>query len=277
MLLKKHYPILLSSDVLDGAININSDGSSFDASLDQEDIIIPKDAKNCNIFVQDAEFIYSFPNILTGVNDLITITYNDGINPLFTYNLVIPQGLYSINDLDNALKVELLNQPGYPVSSPLIEFIGSDPTQKVLIKYNYSGVRVDLTGSQTFREIIGFNSNLYPLAGVSTINTFDTAENVAKFNTVRYVTLACSLVDNGMRIGNRYDFYVARILINVEVGQQQIYSPQIKTAIPANNLIGKKLNKTRIRMLDQNGNSVNTNNEFFSLNLVIEYEIIIDE
>ena len=276
-MLKKHYPIILSSDTLDGATNITENGAEFDVELDNGDLYIPDHAKNCNIFVQDAEFVYSFPNIITGQNDLITITYDDTINPLVTYNIVIPQGLYSVNDLDTELTVQLLNQPAYPEVIPLINFIASDAQQKVLIKYNFLGIRVDITGSQTFKEIIGFDSNLYPLSGVSVANTFDTAQNTANFNSTRYVIIACDLVDNGVRVGNQYDFYLARILIDVNVGFQQIYAPAIKMNIPANNLIGKKISKTRVRLLDQNGKDVNTNNEFYSINIVIEYEIAIED
>ena len=263
--------ILLSSDTTNGAANKTANGSEFTIFLDDENVEIPDSATSCTMYVQDAEMMYSFPNIITGENDLITITYDDGINPLFTMNIVIPQGLYSISDLDDAIEVAQFNYALFPETSPLIGLLGSDAQQRVLIEYNYAGVRVDFTGSQTFRELIGFDSALYPTAGVSVANTFDTAPNIAAFNTLQYVLISCNLVDNGIRLNNKYDFYICRILITTQVGHQQTFQPQIKMRLDASNLIGKKLSSTRVKLLDQNGADVNTNNENYSINVVIEY------
>lgn len=272
-LITKHTSLLLSSSESNGAVNKTADGSEFTVNLDDENIVIPEDALDCNIWVQDAEYFFTFPNILTGVNDLITITYLNAPNPILTYNLVIPQGLYSINDLDEAIQVLLLNQVGYPEATPLIELLGQDATQKVLIKYNYDGVRVNLNGAQTFRDIIGFEAGLYPAAGVSTANTYDTAQNVAAFNTLKYVLFSCDLCDNGFANNTKYDFYVARSLIDKDVGQQITYTPPLKQKLSAVNLIGKKLSRTRIKLLDDLGNDVNTNNETYSIHVIIEYQI----
>ena len=274
-MITKYYPLLLSSDPKDGATNITNNGSEFDTPFDVNNtsaVIVDENAESCFLYVIDAEFFYTFPNINTGVNDQITITYTDG-GPLETYNITIPQGLYSVDDLNSQLTVELLNQVGYGETSPLIELIGSDPQQKVLIKYNYDGVRVDLTGAKTFRELIGFDSGLYPTAGNSTANTFDTANSVAKFNTVRYVLISCSLVDDGMKVGVNFDSYICRILLDVEPGRQKTYVPPIKIPINASSMIGKKVSKVRTRMVDQNGESLDTNDEFFSVNVILEYQV----
>jgi hypothetical protein len=267
-MIKKQYPILFSSDPTDGAVRISQNGSTFSVDLNNEEIIIPANAQNCNIFIQESEFIYNFPNIIQGVNDRITISYvKNAVTNI--YNLVIPQGLYSVNDLNTQVQIELYNQMGYDEAAPLIELLGSDPQQKVLIKYNFDAVSVDLTGINTFRDIIGFNSGIY----TGDKDTFITAQNVAQFNTVRYVLLSCDLVDNGLRVGNRYDFYVCRMLIDVAVGEQQLYRPLIRSMIPASNLIGKRLSSTTLRLLDQSGVELNTNGEYYSLNLIIEFEV----
>jgi hypothetical protein len=272
-LITKHISLLLSSDEANGATNKTADGSEFSVELDNENIVIPESAVDCNIWVQDAEYFFTFPNVLTDVNDKMRITYDNGVDPLFDYTLTIPQGLYSITDLDEIIQVLLLNQPGYPEASPLIELIGQDATQKVLIKYNYDGVRVDLTAGDTIRDLIGFDAGLYPNAGNSLANTFDTAQNVAAFNTLKYVLFSCDLCDNGFASNNRYDFYVCRSLIDKAVGQQIVYAPPLKQKLNASNLIGKKLSRTRVKLLDDRGQDVNTNNETYSIHVIIEYNV----
>lgn len=273
-LITKHVSLLLSSDATNGAVNKTDDGSEFTVNLDDENIIIPAEAVDCNLWLQDAEYFFTFPNVLTGVNDQITIDYDDGIGT-YSFALTIAQGLYSITDLDEAIQVLLLNEVGYPEASSLIELLGHDATQKVLIKYNFDGIRVDLTGAQTFRDLIGFESGEYPTAGPSSENTFDTAQNVANFNTLKYVLFSCDLCDNGFANNNRYDFFVARSLIDKNVGQQVTYVPPLKQKLAANNLIGKKLSRTRIKLLDDKGEDVNTNNETYSVHVVIEYSLFV--
>lgn len=272
----KHITLLLSSDETNGASNKTSDGSEFTVFLDDENIVIPEKAVECNLWVLDAEYFFTFPNILTGVNDLITVTYLDGVNPLFTMNLVVDQGLYGITDLNNKLEILQFNYAGFPEPSPLFELVGDDATQKALIKYNYAGVRVDLTGAQTFRDLIGFDGGLYPTAGVSAANTFDSAQTSAEFNTLKYVLFSCDLCDNGFANNVKYDYYIARSLITAGIGEQVVYSPTLKMMLPANNLIGKKLSRTRVKLLDDKGNDVNTNNEVYSIHVVIEYVVEVE-
>ncbi len=276
-LLTRQISLLLSSDERNGAVNRTADGSEFTVNLDNENIKVPEEAVDCNVWCQDAEYFFTFPNIIEGVNDLITITYDDTVNPLYTMDLVVPQGLYSINDLNNKLQILQFNSPAYPETSSLIELIGDDATQKVLIKYNYDGVRIDLQGTQTFREIIGYDSGLYPLAGPSLENTFSTGQNVAQFNTLKYVLFSVDLCDNGFANNTRYDFYVARSLINKSVGEQVTYEPTLLMRLPARNLIGKKLSRTRVKLLDDLGNDVNTNAETYSIHVVIEYSVLIGD
>lgn len=266
--------IILSSDPNNGAININQNKNEFDIDLTNQNIIIPTTAVSCTLHVNDCEFIYNFPNIKTGVNDNIRILYTDSSANDYEFNLTIPQGLYLYQELSNEIGIQLINEVGYPEENSLIELIGNDPQQKILIKYNYANIRVDLSGNTTFRDLIGFNSGLYPISGPSSgSNTFDIAQNIAKFNQIEYVILSCDLVDNGINLNDQYEFYISRIPITTGIGQQQIYTPNYENKINCSNLIGKKLSRTRVRLLDQNGIDIDTNSENFSAHIIIEYLI----
>ena len=63
---------------------------------------------------------------------------------------------------------------------------------------------VYLDEATTFRELIGFNSGIYiySTSGESSTNTFDTVQNIAQFDSVKYVYITCNLV-NGIHIGKQ--------------------------------------------------------------------------
>ena len=274
-LVTKQIPLLLSSAVENGAINKTDDGSEFTASLDNEDIFVPSEAINCSLFVQDAEYSFTFPNIRPGVNNTIRINYDDGINPVFVMDIEIPKGLYGISELDYELQYLMLNYPNYPESEPLFSLIGQVATQKTNILFNYSGVSIDFTSSDSLADILGFNRAILPLGG-SVAGITLVGERIAQFNTLKYILISCDLCDNGFANNNTYDFYVCRSLIDGSPGSQILYQPQIKYKVPATNLVGKKLSRTRVKLLDDKGKDIDTNEEDYSIQVIIEYQIFAD-
>ena len=105
MLVESEISLLVTSDPSQGAVNVSSDGSSFEIQLD-EPIEVPKDALNVNVSVEEATIWWSIPNIITGVNDKIYI-YGDNdvavpVPQLFV--ITIAQGLYDLTGLNNSVQ-----------------------------------------------------------------------------------------------------------------------------------------------------------------------------
>ena len=65
--------MIVSSNPINGATNISSDGSYFEVQL-QDGLKVPNDALNVNIAVEEATVWWSVPNIITGENDKLYIT-----------------------------------------------------------------------------------------------------------------------------------------------------------------------------------------------------------
>ena len=259
-------PILLSSDPAAGASNISADGSTFEVVLD-EPIEIPRDAVNCSIRSDSQSIWWTVNNIITGVNDKIYI--DDNATP---YVLTIDAGLYDLSSLNQAIDRELVNAGG---TTGTIDLLADTSTQKVLIRFNATGIQIDFTQAETFRVILGYNSRLSPLAPSAIVGETDTADNVAAFNQIDYFLIHSDIVNQGIRINNSYNGTVARVLIDVPPGSQITATPFNPTEITAQNLIGSTRGRIRVWLTDQSNNLVNTNGEIYSVSLILSYTVII--
>lgn len=213
---------------------------------------------------------YRIPNIVTGINDTFYVEHG-GMN----FVAVIPQGLYDIVGLNEALNRELTD-PAVGAPADLITFIADEPTQKVVIKLNLATTQVDFSVARvdTFRVILGFNPQFIPAAGPSGAVDFQQiADNEAAFTPVEYFLLHSDLVPRGIRTNNKYDQTIAQILITVPPGSQQVSTPFNPPRVPAWELIGSIRNRATFWLTDQAGNLVNTVNEDYSARLVIRYTI----
>ncbi len=262
-------PFLFSSNPLSGALNVSSDGSSFDVLFDQP-IVVPREAKNCYITVQSATAWWNIFNIIDGENDQIDVYYDDGVSPIQELVTIEP-GLYDLDHLSAEIQREILAF-GFP--EDLFTLVPDQATQKTVIQFNYTGVQLDLSVTRNFAAIMGFEERLVPQASPTTSPVeYEKSDNIANFNTVEYLLIHSDLVSRGIRINGEYRGIIAQLLIDVAPGSQIISRPFNPPEIPANELIGEKRKNIRIYLTDQNSNPVNTQNEIFSCRLVIHYSM----
>ena len=263
-IIKKEISLLVSSDSQDGAINKSSDGSSFEVALEKP-LDIPKDAQNVTIGVTSSTIWWNIHNIKAGVNDAFYITYNDG-EGIDDYSGSIPPGLYDLNNYGSAVNKMIENNGG---PSGLLIFSGDGATSKVIITFTETNIIVDFTQTDTARLILGFNSQLLSNIAVSPLNFL--ADNEAGFNVIDYFLLHSDLTDQGIRINNKYNNVIARVLINVSPGSQIVTNPFNVIKTSAVKLRGGLTTDMRFWLTDQNSNAVNTNEQNWSMELNISY------
>lgn len=255
--------ILFSSNAQSNDVNVTNNGGSMTVTLNPG-ISIPREAKSCTLECVSSSVWWTIPNIQTGIDDTFTIIVNGVV-----YNLVIDQGLYDVSQLSDALQREFVNAGG---AEDTFELIADESTQKIIISLKQSGLQVDFTGSQSMREILGFDSAIYPPA--PTTGEFNVnAPNVANFNEIDYFLLQTDLVQSGVAFNNQSLQTVQQILITSPPGSQIITEKFNPVRIDASNLIGSSRNQVRVWVTDQNNNIINTNGETFSALFVIRYEI----
>ncbi len=268
--------LIVSSDPDAGAINVSSDGSQFEIQLDGEGIKIPKDAINVNVSVEESTVWWVIPNIITGENDTFYIYGDNDATPavpqLFT--VVIPQGLYDLAGLNQAVQAGLESQGartigagGEPLS--LISLTADDATQKVRIRFNYTNVYIDFQPNNTPRQILGFDALQYGPFIAAPLSLL--APNTAQFNQVNYFLIHSDLVNKGIRFNNRYNQTVAQVLIDVAPGSQIVSTPFNPAKCNAQELAGSKRTNLRFWLTDDKQRNVNTNSEYFTARIVIHY------
>ena len=157
--MKKQYSIIFSSDPVNGAFNIptapNNAGSSFSVVLGSNPIVIPKEATSCTLWCPQAVFCWwTMLNIVTGKNDGFSFTITSGA-AAGTYSITIPQGIYNLTALSNAINIQLLNTYSALPANP-ITFAADQATQRVVLIFNLANIQVDFTIANSMRDILGF-------------------------------------------------------------------------------------------------------------------------
>ncbi len=263
---KKEITFIISSDVLNGATNKSADGSTFDVQLEQP-LQIPANASNVTLEVQTATIWWTVPNILTGVNDKFRLK-EPLVNAGAFTDVIIPQGLYDLVGLAAAIEREIVDA-GY--TAGMFTFSGDTATQKVVIAFNIANSEIDFTATETFRGILGFDSQV--LANVAVLGKTFLAENVANFNVLEYFLMTTDLVDAGLRFNNTWNQIMARVYVDVAPGSQIVYTPQWPAKSGCNKLRGRAVQTMHFTLTDQNNNLVNTAGEDYSAEIVIKYDL----
>ena len=354
MIVPEEISMIVSSDPKQGAINKSPDGSYFEIGL-QDGLMLPPDALNINISVEEATVWWTVPNIITEENDKMyftapgtsskselgfpastwfdvleptpgnyelriehltgqmpivfqvgytfkpltgpntnqvftitnvisatdliqrftitgtilsteTLNYGDfeGTNPNASFNITIPQGLYDLTGLNSSIarELEIQGAPAFITLNP------DEATQKVEMRFNFAGVSVDFTQPNTFKDILGFDSDIY---GPFTQPTPILAPNTAAFNTVNYFLVHSDLTNKGIRFNNSYNQTIGQVLIDVPPGSQITSQPRNPAKINAPELAGATRTTLRFWLTDDANRRVNTNNEYWSARIVIHY------
>lgn len=269
-IIPQQISMLVSSNPANGATSISPDGSYFEINL-QDGLKIPKQALNVNVSVEESTIWWVVPNINTGENDKLYITGPNNSDIQTNFVLTIPKGLYDLEGLNSAIIRELENQNAKSdsVLGPLIQLKADEATQKVIIRFNYPSTSVDFTQSNTFRYILGFNSQVYGPYGSVPQNIV--AENTANFNLVNYFLIHSDLTNKGIRFNNDYNQTISQVLIDKAPGSQIVSKPFNPAKINVAELKGSIRTNLRFWLTDDQNRRVNTNNEYWSARIVINY------
>jgi hypothetical protein len=272
MMVPEEISMIVSSDPSQGATNISPDGSYFEVQL-QDGLMLPKDALNINIAVEESTVWWVVPNIITGVNDKMYLTGSTSAGVAQNFNITIPNGLYDLSGLNNAISRELELAGAKNDPDALITLNADEATQKVEIRFNYDDVSIDFSQPNTFAEILGFSSAAgdnpfgpYISAPISILAT-----DIAAFNTVNYFLIHGDLTNKGIRFNNNYNQTLGQVLIDVPPGSQITSNPRNPAKVNAPELGGSTRTNLRFWITDDKNRRVNMNNEYWSARIVIHY------
>lgn len=246
--------------------NSSLGGSSFIIEFG-ESVKFPSEAKNMTLTVESAIIWWSVPNIIENQNDKFFCTGPDLNNVIQSYVVTVPQGLYDLPGISEAITNSLENQGARLVPEPLVSFAPDNNTNRVLIRLNYVGVSVDFTQPQTIREILGFDSVVLVRPPI-----IHTAANIAAFNTVNYFLVHSDLVSAGLRYNDAYYQVITQVSIDVSPGSQIVSEPFLPPRVDCQNLAGARLTRCRFWLSDDQNRTINTNGENWSVRISIKWE-----
>ena len=271
VLIPKVTSYAFSSDPAAGAKNLHNKGSSFSVALNKA-ISIPVGAMNCSVDVIQANIWFVTPNISADLGNN-KFYFNSAVTNPGAYLITIPDGLYSLDDLNATLSREFANL-GFAANIILLSPDG--PTSKSIITYTIAGLDVNFTQANTIRTILGFNSRVSPVTPPSIAGESETSDNPAAFNQINSFYIRSSLIAaDGLPINNIAAGIIAAVPITAVPGDQIVYQPQSPIDIDATSIIGRPIQSISFDLVDDQFRPVNTVGEFWSIILHIHYSILI--
>ena len=254
-----------------GAINRSADGSCFQIQL-SEPIQIPEEATSITVALDEATIWFNTHNISAALgNNHWRIEHSTT-----TFDIIVPDGLYSLSDLSASLDRLMLTAIGL---SGLVTLIADNAQQKTVIRLNQATTQVILTAGDSFRDVLGFTSKLVP-SGAPSAGVFnETGANKANFSPFGTAGASSNqswqvhsdLVNRGIKVGNDYTHIIAQVPIDVSPGGEVIYGPEHPALSDAFELAGAVRNSMRFWLTDQSGTLVDTQGEDYSLRVCIRY------
>ncbi len=256
--------MVFNSNPNSGSTGQTTLGDRFTVNFGGEKLSIEKRAENVTIKVEQVQVWNTVPNI-TETNNTLNITLG-GVE----YNIVLTKGLYSRQQLNNAVLRGLENMGLLPdPDNPPFQLLEDASTNRVVINITVNDLIIDFTKQNNFAEIVGFQNTIIPLQAGVPINVF--APNVASFNTLEYFVIRSDIIDRGIRENNSYNQAIALVPIDVPPGSNVVYEPRHPPIVDANSLRGSLRSSVTFYLTDQLGRPVDTNGEYFSLRLVLSY------
>ena len=111
---------------------------------------------NCSVDVIQANIWYVTPNISADLKNNM-FYFNSAVTNPGAYQITIPDGLYSIDDLNATLSREYANL-GF--ASNIIVLTPDGPTSRAILTYTIGGLDVNFTQANTVRTVLGFSSRV---------------------------------------------------------------------------------------------------------------------
>lgn len=260
------FSLNIDSNPSNGAINVSADGSVF-CILIEESLKIPLNARNLGLAVHEASIWNSIHNISAALGNNTFRVSEAGV----VFTSIIPDGNYSIEELQDRLQIEHLAVGGI-ANTFLLE--GDSATQRTSLTLDATligapGVSVDFLTAGSPRILLGFDAVVVgPVAAAASPAEF-LSDNIATFNALEYFSIK-SDISEGINENGTYKNTLARVYITQPAGSQIVYQPFSPSKVNINNLIGASRHQFQFRLTDQNGNPLEVQ-DFWSARLVFSY------
>lgn len=244
-------------------LQLNSEkasGTSQDFTTTFSSLIRTPQNDGWKVALHSATIYYSWYNITSSFGNNV-IRYSKDAGSTWETDIIIPNGIYGLNDINSYLQSQLLLRGDY--SGTLAE-----PVYDIAILPNFNTLRtvvvlqnsyqLDMTQG-TLYKLLGLNPQIYTVTSQGT-SKVDINKGVDRVN------IECSIVD-GSYSGGISGNSIYSFTPSVPPGGAQVENPRNLVFLPIN---GDSFSTVRIRITDQNGNLLDLNKENTNVVLVLE-------
>lgn len=231
ILVPKEYSIIFSSANANGAFNKSASGASFYSDFKDHPLNIPKDAVGAAISLEYASIWNQVANIVTGVNDQIEL-----VADVNTYLLTIPQGNYSVEDLNNYISSFIYSQN--PAYDNAFSITADYPTDLIRVT-NKSNPTIQIEfNTQTNARTIAFGLTVGYTTDRTLLGTGVTVvgDQKAEINVIDNFVIHNDLMDDGILLNGSYDNIVGIVPITVPPSSLISYEPRNPLKLSSGNL-----------------------------------------
>jgi len=244
--------------------NRSTDNSSFTQRF-QNALKILKDAKNCVMYLHSADIWYTFKNISSAKQNN-KIYYSKDTNDVFESSITFDDGLYSLDMINAEIKRQLIANND---SDELFYFEASDHDGRVILRIGVLSYIVYFDTDSPCDLLGVVAESQYP----DDINDYAIKfPNTAQFSEVSNILFHTSLT-GGLHIDGRASSVLSSIPINCVPFDLIQYHPYNQIKINADNIVNTVISDIRVWITNQNDVLLDTNNEYYSALIIIEYNI----
>ena len=214
--------------------------------------IILDNKDNYEIGLVNLETYYSFPNISASLQNN-SFVYNNGTT---TKTITIPDGSYDITDINNTIQQGMQKNGDSTDKNYFISLLVNNATLKSIVNITKKGYTVDFTGSNSLRNLLGFNS-------VVLQEGYNISTNIVNILNTNTIQINCNIISGSYNNGSQstvlYSYFPS-----VAPGYKIIQTPVNIVYLP---LVGDHIFSIRIWITDQNGNIMDFRGEVQTLRL----------
>jgi len=268
VVINKVWSGFFNSNPASGSTNQSSDGSKFTVNMNSP-LKIPESAISCRMAVLSASIWNTSPNIspLFG-NNLFRYSTNTTVFKTIT----IPEGLYSLDDLQSYLSSQFLAQ-GEPAN--LFVISGDQPTQESIITYSTALCVLDFT-TNSVGSLMGFLPQVYVYPTITSGLLF--SQSTAAFNRNNSYLISTNMISNGIPVNSNGRGIIASIPIPAgSVNSIISYEPNQLLYFDAGELIGAPKTNFQFSLTNENLQPTPTNGDYWSFTVMIEYGVLLTD
>ena len=268
VVINKVWSGFFNSNPLSGSTNQSADGSQFSVNMNTP-LKIPASAISCRMAVLSASIWSTSPNISPAFNNNL-FRYSSDLTVFKT--IVIPEGLYSLTDLQSYLSSQFIAQAE---PSNLFQISGNQPTQQSIITFFNSACVLDFT-TNSVGSLMGFLPQVYNFPAVSHGLLFSQAP--ASFNRNNSYLISTNMISNGIPVNSNGRGIIASIPIPAgSVNSIISYEPNQLLYFDAGELIGSPKMNFSFSLTNENLQPTPTNGDYWSFSLMIEYGVLMTD